>query len=181
MVLTSLDTLGHLRSKSYVAGIVLSAWVTGVLVSLVGLLHAKGNTVWLSDLCRTKDTAYWYTKGVNWRAIPAWICAWTSTIDGLVVTVGGMSNPPRSLIKLYYMAFLIGFFVGGAVFYLLRLVFSYPRLGEYEKVGVYETFTPREAASLGVMPVGEPEVLDGVELRPGDDKMEHDTIVEKSV
>jgi hypothetical protein len=46
---------------------------------------------------------------------------------------------------------------------------------------VYGTFTPREATSLGVVPVGEPEVLDGVEFGPGDDKMEHGTIVEKSV
>jgi len=54
-------------------------------------------------------------------------------------------------------------------------------MGDYEKVDVYETFTPREAASLGVVPVGEPEVLDGIDFGPGDDKAEHGTIVEKSV
>jgi NCS1 family nucleobase:cation symporter-1 len=96
-----------------------------------------------------------------------------------VVTVGGMSDPPRSLVKLYYMAFLVGFFVSGTVFYLLNLVFPYPGLSEYEKVDVYETFTPREAASLGVVPVGESEVLDGVKFGPGGDMVKDGTIVEK--
>jgi cytosine/uracil/thiamine/allantoin permease len=204
------DFSRHARSsESYIVGTVLSAWITGVLVSLVGLVVTAacqkiyGEVYWnppdllmrmmdsgealrkgriqLSHLYRTRDTAYWYTKGVNWRAIPAWICVWAPTIGGLLVTVGGMSDPLRSLVKLYYMAFLVGFFVSGTVFYLLNLVFPYPGLGEYEKVDVYETFTPCEAASLGVVPVGEPEVLDGVEFGPGDDKTEHGSIVEKSV
>jgi NCS1 family nucleobase:cation symporter-1 len=85
------------------------------------------------------------------------------------------------LVKLYYMAFLVGFFVSGTVFYLLNLVFPYPGMAEYEKVDVYETFTPRKAASLGVVPVDEPQVLDGVEIGPGDQKVEPGTITEKSL
>lgn len=153
--------------------------IMGVMVVDFYLLR-KGR-IQLSHLYRTRDTSYWYTKGVNWRAIPAWVCGWAPTIGGLVVTVGGMSDPPRSLVKLYYMAFLVGFFVSGTVFYLLNLVLPPSGLGEYENVDVYETFTPREAASLGVVSVGEPQVLDGVESDPVDKKMESDNIVEKSL
>jgi NCS1 family nucleobase:cation symporter-1 len=73
-------------------------------------------------------TTYWYTKGVNWRAIPAWICEWAPTIGGLVATVEGISDLPRSLGRLYYMAFLVGSFVSRTVFYLLNLIFPYPGL-----------------------------------------------------
>jgi len=153
--------------------------IMGVMVVDFYLLR-KGR-IQLSHLYRTRDTAYWYTKGVNWRAIPAWICGWAPTIGGLVVTVGGISNPPRSLVKLYYMAFLVGFFVSGTVFYLLNLVFPCLGLGEHEKVDVYETFTPREAASLGVVTASEPQVLNGVESDPVDKKMESGRVVEKSL
>jgi NCS1 family nucleobase:cation symporter-1 len=69
------------------------------------------------------------------------------------------------------MTFLVGLFVSGTVFYLLSLLFPYPGLGEYEKVDVFETFTSREAASLGVVPVGDTQMLDGAEFGPGDQKM----------
>jgi hypothetical protein len=66
------------------------------------------------------------------------------------------------------------------VFYFPNLLFQYPELGEYGKMDVFETFTSREAASLGVVPVGTPRVLYGVEFRPGDKKMEPGTIIEES-
>jgi NCS1 family nucleobase:cation symporter-1 len=144
--------------------------IMGVMVVDFYLLR-KGR-IQLSHLYSTKDTAYWYTKGVNWSDIPAWICGWAPTIGGLVAAVGGMSDLPRSLVELYYMAFLVGFFVGGTVFYLLHLLFPYPGLGKYEKVDVFEAFTSREAASLEVVPVGEPRVLDGVGFGPGDKEVE---------
>ena len=62
----------------------------------------------LSHLYKTHDSSYYFWKGVNWRAIPAWICGWAPTIGGLVVTVRGDVNPSKALVQLYYMAFLIG-------------------------------------------------------------------------
>ena len=62
----------------------------------------------LSHLYRTTDTSYWFWNGINWRAIAAWLCGWGPTIGGLIVTVRGDPNPPRALVQLYYMAFLIG-------------------------------------------------------------------------
>jgi NCS1 family nucleobase:cation symporter-1 len=54
------------------------------------------------------DSSYSFWKGVNWRAIPAWVCGWAPTIGGLVVSVRDDMDPPRALLQLYYMAFLIG-------------------------------------------------------------------------
>ncbi|THW05324.1 NCS1 nucleoside transporter family protein-like protein [Aureobasidium pullulans] len=153
--------------------------IMGVMVVDFYLLR-KGR-IQLSHLYRTKDTSYWFTKGVNWRAIPAWICGWAPTIGGLVVTVGGSSSPPRGLVKLYYMAFLVGFFVSGTVFYLLNWIFPYPGMGEYDEVDVYETFTPREAASLGVVQGNEPRVLNGIDTESEHGKLQHETIVEKTL
>jgi NCS1 family nucleobase:cation symporter-1 len=62
----------------------------------------------LSHLYRAKDTCYWFWHGVNWRAVVAWMCGWAPTIGGLVVSVRGDLSPPRALVQLYYMAFLIG-------------------------------------------------------------------------
>lgn len=62
----------------------------------------------LGDLYNPENSIYWYTWGVNWRAIPAWICGWIPTIGGLVVTVNNDPNAPRELHMIYFMAFLIG-------------------------------------------------------------------------
>jgi NCS1 family nucleobase:cation symporter-1 len=64
----------------------------------------------LSHLYRTDESIYFFWHGVNWRAIPAWMCGVTPTLGGLVVTVRMDPDPPRALIQLYYMAFLIGEF-----------------------------------------------------------------------
>ncbi|KAF1975115.1 hypothetical protein BU23DRAFT_634109 [Bimuria novae-zelandiae CBS 107.79] len=77
----------------------------------------------LSHLYRNEDSSYYFWKGINWRAIPAWICGWAPTIGGLIVTVRMDPSPPRSLVQLYNMAFLIGFYISATVSYLLNLAF----------------------------------------------------------
>ena len=56
--------------------------IMGVMACDFFLLR-KGN-IRLTHLYRTKDTDYWYTKGVNWRVIPAWIGGWAPTIGGFL-------------------------------------------------------------------------------------------------
>lgn len=62
----------------------------------------------LSHLYQTTVTSYWYWHGLNWRALAAWLSGCAPTIGGLVVTVNQSPNPPRALLELYYMAFLMG-------------------------------------------------------------------------
>ncbi|PVI08010.1 hypothetical protein DM02DRAFT_666020 [Periconia macrospinosa] len=103
----------------------------------------------LSHLYRT-DSIYYFWKGVNWRAIPAWICGWVPTLPGLIVSVRLDPSPPRALVQLYYMAFLIGFFISAIVFYVLNLVFPVPNMDQIDDVDVFGTFTPAEARRNGV-------------------------------
>lgn len=83
------------------------------LAPLIGIMACdffilRRQKVQLSHLYRTHDTNYWYEYGVNWRAIPAWLCGWAPTVGGLIVTVRGDTSASRVLYQLYYMAFFIG-------------------------------------------------------------------------
>jgi NCS1 family nucleobase:cation symporter-1 len=109
----------------------------------------------LSQLYKTEDSIYWFWHGINWRSIPAWICGWAPTIGGLIVTTRGDKNPPRPLIQLYYMAFLVGFFISAVLFYLLNLAYPVPEMAQQDEVDIYGTFTPEEARSKGVVPLEE--------------------------
>lgn len=85
------------------------------LAPIIGMMTAdyyllRRRRVQLSHLYRTHDTSYWYWRGVNWRAIPAWLCGWAPTVGGLVVTVRGDADASRALKELYYMAFFLGLF-----------------------------------------------------------------------
>lgn len=71
-------------------------------------LILRKRKVRLTHLYRTTDTSYWFWKGVNWRAIVAWLCGWVPTVGGLVLSTQGKMDGPRGLYQLYYMAFLIG-------------------------------------------------------------------------
>lgn len=82
--------------------------VIGVMACDFYLLRQR--KIKLSHLYRTKDSDYYFSHGINWRVIPAWLCGWAPTIGGLVVAVKETPNAPRGLYELYYMAFLIGKF-----------------------------------------------------------------------
>lgn len=98
------------RATTFIA--VLSSFSV-FLAPMIGIMACdyyllRKRKVRLSHLYRTVDSSYYFWKGINWRAIPAWICGWAPTIGGLVVTVRMDPSPPRPLVHLYYMAFLIG-------------------------------------------------------------------------
>ncbi|KAK6062580.1 ncs1 nucleoside transporter family protein [Seiridium cupressi] len=135
------------------------------LAPIIGMMATdfyvlRKRRIQLSHLYRIHDTSYWFWHGVNWRAIPAWLCGWAPTIGGLVVSVRGDVEPPRALQELYYMAFFLGFFISATVFYVLNFLFPPIALGDYEEMDLYGTFSAREAAKLGVVPS---EVITGQE------------------
>lgn len=143
----------------------------------------------LSHLYRTHDSSYYFAKGFNWRAIPAWICGWAPTIGGLVVTVRGDMAPPKPLVQLYFMAFLIGkqfmtlthatsiltlskgFFISAIIFYVLNFLFPVQNMDQIDDVDLYGTFTEAEAHRIGVTPFEE-STLHGysVKRRSSDNK-----------
>lgn len=56
--------------------------VIGVMACDFFLLRKKN--IRLTHLYRTVDTQYWYTYGVNWRVIPAWLCGWAPTVGSYI-------------------------------------------------------------------------------------------------
>ncbi|CAN9342399.1 unnamed protein product [Alternaria alternata] len=143
------------RATTFIA--VLSSFSV-FLAPIIGIMSCdyfllRKRRVRLSHLYRTEDSSYYFTKGFNWRAIPSWLCGWAPTIGGLVVTVRGDVDPPRSLVQLYNMAFLIGFFISAVVFYILNLIFPVPDMDQIDPTDLYGTFTEREARRAGVAPL----------------------------
>ncbi|KAF2187673.1 hypothetical protein K469DRAFT_737833 [Zopfia rhizophila CBS 207.26] len=104
----------------------------------------------LSHLYRTNDSIYYFWHGVNWRVIPAWLCGVAPTIGGMVLTVRQEPNPPRALIQIYYMAFLVGFFTSAIIFFALNKIFPVPDMDQYDKVDYYGTFSAKELLHLGI-------------------------------
>ncbi|KAI0019520.1 uracil permease [Xylariomycetidae sp. FL0641] len=154
------------RATTFIA--VLSSFSV-FLSPLIGLMVAdfyllRGRKIQLSHLYHKVNTSYWYWQGINWRAIPAWICGWLPTIGGLIVTVNGDPDSPKPLYELYFMAFLLGFFISATMFLVLSKVFPVKELGEYDEIDVYGTFTVAEAARLGVVP----REGQGVEISSGE-------------
>jgi len=109
------------RATTFVA--VLSSFSV-FLAPIIGIMTCdyyilRKRRICLSHLYRTEDSSYNFWKGFNWRAIIAWLCGWAPTIGGLIVTVRGDIAPPRALVQLYFMAFLIGKYL-----YVAKVVFG---------------------------------------------------------
>ncbi|KAH7051995.1 uracil permease [Macrophomina phaseolina] len=150
--------------------------IMGVMVCDFYIL--RRGRIRLSHLYRTHNTDYWFWKGVNWRVVPCWLGGWAPTIGGLVVTVQEKENAPRVLYELYFMAFLIGFFVSGTLFWILNTLFPYGGYGEYDESDVYGTFTPKEAAALNVIPA-DIRVQEIQGYNPGFEKEPRETVMSK--
>ncbi|OJJ65859.1 hypothetical protein ASPBRDRAFT_201460 [Aspergillus brasiliensis CBS 101740] len=71
---------------------------------------------------------YWYTFGVNWRAIVAWICGTVPSLPGFVAYVNSAIHVPAGLMHLYYICFLSGALIAGSVFVALHYVFPDQRV-----------------------------------------------------
>lgn len=106
----------------------------------------------LSDLY-TSDPAgiYWFERGVNWRAIVAFLMgvwpllrkspkspllASTCFVDrishaaGLIETVNAVGDPTSGgWARLYHLTFLVGLAIGASVFWVLNYFFPPPGLG----------------------------------------------------
>ncbi|KAH7087160.1 NCS1 nucleoside transporter family protein-like protein [Paraphoma chrysanthemicola] len=150
------------RATTFIA--VLSSFSV-FLAPIIGIMTCdyyllRRRRIRLSHLYKTHNSIYYFSKGVNWRAIPAWICGFAPTIGGLVVTVRQDVNPPRALVQLYYIAFLIGFVISAVIFYALNKLFPVKDMDQIDEVDLYGTFTTAEARRVGVAPL-EDSVLEG--------------------
>jgi len=126
------------------------------LAPLMGIMVAdfylvRRMRIKLRDLY-TLHGSYYYCHGINWRAIPAWIVGWAPTVGGLILATNPTKKGPKVLYEFYYVAFFYGFFSSFVIFYALNVLFPVPGCGDTDEFDVYGTFTPAEAAKLGIVP-----------------------------
>ncbi|OSS44454.1 hypothetical protein B5807_10891 [Epicoccum nigrum] len=134
------------------------------LAPLMGVMVAdyffiRRQKIRLCHLYRPEDSDYWYTHGFNYRVIPCWIAGWAPTIGGLIVSAGGMSKAPAALFQLYYTAFFTGFSISFTTFYAVTYFFPVKDAGSFDAYDEWATFTPKEAARLGIIPNDKAEEL----------------------
>ena len=121
-------------------------------VMICDYFFIRDQKIKLSHLYRSEDCDYWFSHGINWRVVPCWIAGWAPTIGGLIVSAGGMMDAPKALFQLYYTAFFTGMAISFTLFYAVNFFFPIKGAGEYDPYDDWATFTPQEAAKLGVVP-----------------------------
>jgi NCS1 family nucleobase:cation symporter-1 len=70
-----------------------------------------------------------------------------------------MTGAPDALFELYYTAFFTGFSISFSTFYAVNYFFPIKGAGEYDEYDEWATFTPKEAAKIGVIPNDNAEEL----------------------
>ncbi|KAK8004504.1 hypothetical protein PG989_004223 [Apiospora arundinis] len=138
--------------------------IVGIMVCEYWVLRQR--RVKLSDLYHPgKSGLYYYWNGFNLRAFASWIVGWSYLIPGFIHNVNPAIGVPQACTHLYSLAFPLGFTVSFLVHWGINKLIPSPGLAETDDIDYYNTFTPDEAAQLGVAPG---DVLVGEESTTGD-------------
>jgi nucleobase:cation symporter-1, NCS1 family len=111
---------------------VLSGWsvflspMTGIVIGDYFLVRNRDYR--LGDLYTgNSDSAYWYTAGLNWRGILAWMIGIAPTLLGFVRAVRETRDDTSAWDHLYNMTYFYGFFSACLVYAGLHWLFPGPR------------------------------------------------------
>ncbi|KAJ7082975.1 NCS1 nucleoside transporter family [Mycena epipterygia] len=91
----------------------------------------------------SSESIYWYTAGVNIRAVVAWTMGVWPLIPGFVVAVQNNKNVTLvggGWMHTYYLAWVFGFLVSGATYVALCAIWPLRGLGTVDDEDVYGTF-----------------------------------------
>ncbi|KAJ0425250.1 permease for cytosine/purines, uracil, thiamine, allantoin-domain-containing protein [Aspergillus carlsbadensis] len=128
-----------------------------ILGPLMGVFTAdyyltRHQKVKLSDLYHPSPKGiYYFTRGINFRAYAAWILGWAPTIGGMA-SVDPANSVPRGLVETYWTGFITGYVISFLAHWGLSVVFPPVGLGVVDEYDSFGTFTPEEAAKLGIEP-----------------------------
>ncbi|KAJ0421310.1 permease for cytosine/purines, uracil, thiamine, allantoin-domain-containing protein [Aspergillus carlsbadensis] len=128
--------------------------MTGVMFADYFLV--RGRRVRVSHLYEySPNSIYWYSRGMNMRALVAWVMGSWLTVPGFVKFVQkGTEDPMPGWSNLYYISYLLGTAVTVVVYVALHYVWPMPAVVEVDDVEYSSTY---EAGSGG-------RVLDGEEV-----------------
>ncbi|KAK5126858.1 hypothetical protein LTR08_004575 [Meristemomyces frigidus] len=96
----------------------------GVLMSDYWLVR-RGKGLDIRSLYRPGNTLYWYTAGVNPRAIAALLIGIVPLLPGLAHSINDSLPVARGILQFYTLAWLDGFVLTMVSYYLLYLVFPF--------------------------------------------------------
>ena len=78
-----------------------------------------------------KTSVYWYTWGINWRAVVAWVCGAAPSMPGFISAVNPSIKVPIGATRLYYICFLNGFAISSVMYVALHYFFPAQSLKEF--------------------------------------------------
>ena len=119
-ILTSApDFLNFLGGYSIFQGSVVS-------IMLVDYFLVRRGNLDITQLYSTSSKGkYYYTAGVNWRSIVAFIAGFVVPLPGFIGSFGTV-KVSTSASRLFYLGWELSFLVGGLVYWILCLVFKVP-------------------------------------------------------
>ncbi|CAE6424767.1 unnamed protein product [Rhizoctonia solani] len=107
---------------AFIGGWAICPWK--ILGSAVGFLNfMAGYTVFLGPICSIMIVDYWYTGGVNWRALLALLVSVPPNLPGLIHSINPKINVGLGAQHLYSIAWLLGFSLAGVTYYVTSMLF----------------------------------------------------------
>ncbi|KAJ5784738.1 Allantoin permease [Penicillium pulvis] len=77
------------------------------------------------------SSIYWYTWGVDWRAVIGWVCGTAPSLPGFIAYVNPNIIVPVGFMHIYYICFLSGFAISAGVYSALHILFPVPAVVEF--------------------------------------------------
>ena len=96
------------------------------------------------------DGFYWFYHGYNWRSFAAWVIGFAPQLPGFVASVNPSVSVPVGSMRMYYLAFPLGFAISFMFYWGFCLIWPPAGVGITDDVDYFGTFTPSEASKLGL-------------------------------
>ncbi|KAM0274368.1 hypothetical protein ACHAQH_007905 [Verticillium albo-atrum] len=116
------------------------------LGSMTGVMFAdyyfvRGTRLRLTHLYElSPESSYWYWRGVNFRAVAAWVLGTWALLPGFVWRVQDPTREVKGWSHLYYMAWPTGLFLSMGVYWGLCKIWPVEGAGEVDDADYFETF-----------------------------------------
>ncbi|KAH3902442.1 probable Thiamine transporter [Saccharomycodes ludwigii] len=98
---------------------------------------------------------YYYTKGVNWRAIFAWIAGMAPGLPGIAWQVNNNYFTNKGIVNFYYADNITSFLISFFTYWGLCLIFPVKIKIRHDDKDYYGAFTDEEARKKGMVPYSE--------------------------
>lgn len=129
--------------------------VTPIIAILVtDFTFVRKNKLKLNDLySASKDGAFYYTFGVNWRAIFVFIATVAPGLPGLAQGANPTIVLKTGIVNYFYCSIVISFVFPAVLYYIIAVyIFPIKNLDDYSGEDFYEAFTLEECKALDLIP-----------------------------